>query len=357
MSHQEEDVTGFEDEPLDDGGVVQSGGPAFQFEGVDSALAKAERRRERRRKRNERTGKIAVAVFCVCLIIALILAFEVFKVAEKTVHDAFTLETESPTAAPTPLPTVFKSPAPTLPPKPTLAVVTPSPTMKRTAAPTESPSAAPTITAQPSFALESTYEMDVVEDTYLFLDGQNTGRIYGGAETLLVQHGTKLSTKPGQMPDIPTSYIILKFELSKIENFPDRSRWTEDMQVNLLLTNVPNDDVEDFVEVTLDVYRIPNNYEASIESWTGVSFTSAPVSSREGVLVGKQTFKPTIEMVTVDVTSIFRLSEEQSSSGHYTDDQILLKLVINDGKPLEGLLFRSRESNIPSGPRMQFVMN
>lgn len=355
QEEEEEDITGFEDEPLDE----VTGGPTFHFEGVDTALAKAERRRYRRMRRYERAGKIIVAVFCVCLIIALILVFEVFKVTEKAVHDSFTLVTDSPTSKPTQPPTILRTPAPTPMPKPTLAVATPNPTQKKTPSPTVAPTVSPTITPQPSFALQSTYEMKVVEDTYLFLDGQNTARSYGKAETLLVQHGTKLSTKPGQMPTIPTSYTILKFDLKRIENFPDRSRWTENMQAKLFLTHVPKDeeDADALGDTTMDVYRIPNNYDLAVESWTGTSFTSAPKVTREGIPVGRKTFGPMALTVAVDITSAFRLPEEDMASGLFNDDQILLMLLINDGNPSEGEEFRSRESNIPIAPRMQFVMD
>jgi hypothetical protein len=61
--------------------------------------------------------------------------------------------------------------------------------------------------------------------------------------------------------------------------------------------------------------------------------------------------------VAVDITSAFRLPEEDMASGLFNDDQILLMLLINDGNPSEGEEFRSRESNIPIAPRMQFVMD
>jgi hypothetical protein len=363
MSHDnDEDPTGFEDEPLGEEMRPNNGPALYEFDGVDTAMAKAQRRRERRRRRNERTGKIAVAVFCVCLIIALILVFEVFKVTEKVVHDAFTLVTESPTLAPTrsPTATVHHTPAPKPVAKPTYSVITPSPTKHKTASPTDPPTVAPTISPQPSAALQSTYEMSVSEDTYLFLDGHDTGKSFGKTDTLLVQHGTKLSTKPGQTPDIPTSYIILKFELSKIDNFPDRSRWTEEMKIKLLLIHVPKDkeEADDRDDTTLRVHRIPNNYDLAVESWTGESFGSAPRSSREGVLVGTKAFSPPAQSVSIDITPSFHLSEEMTSSGLFTDDQILLMLSVTDGRPREGDEFRSRESDIdlPIPPRLQFVM-
>lgn len=355
-NYEEEDVTGFQDEPLEGEDGVSRGGPAFHFEGVDTALAKAERRRERRRRRYERIGMISIAVCCVCLIISLVLVFNVFKVTEKMVHDAFTLETDSPTIAPTLSPTRFTSRAPVPAPKPTISVMTPSPTNKKTPSPSAHLTASPTVTPQPSYGLQDTYETIAVEDTYLYLDGQNTGKSYGRSEKLLVQHGTKLSTKPGQMPDIPTSYSILKFDLSQVKNFPDRKRWPEEVKVNLFLDHTAKSDAEDFEEVRLDVYRIPNNYGQPVETWTGASFTSFPKSSREGVLISRTSFSPKDLMVTIDVTSIFELPEEDQGSGGFADDQILLKLLVSEGKPGQGEEFGSRESDESLPPRIQFVL-
>ena len=347
-----EDEVNFEDEPLGGGDdAIQQ--PSMKFEGVDEAMAKAERRRERRRKRNERTGKIAACCLLVCLTIFLIVFFTVIKEGEKIMHDAFVYETTAPSPHPTPPPTKFtvSTPAPTEVKKPTLSVTTPSPTGQYKPPPTAVPTSSPTITAAPTKAVAPLYLFQPETDTYLFIDGPNTARSYGKQKVLFIQHGTKLTTKPGQQPDIPTSYGILKFDLKSIPEFPDRSRWTETMKVSLKMTHVPKGD-DDKSPLELHVYRMPNNNEVVVNSWTGDSFKKAP--NTDGVWVAKTTVQPKDSAVEIDVTAALNLPEAQLTSGLYEDDQIFLRLQV-EGTPDEGDEFRSLESDQPPGLLFSFL--
>ena len=352
MADLEHDPTGFEDEPLGDTGEAA----AFSFEGVDEVAAKAERRRLRRLKRAERIGKITAGILCVVLIVALILTFKVFKATEHYVHDAFALETDSPTIAPTNVPTRYTEPAPSPVSKPTFSVNTPAPTATKTDSPTSAPTMVPTTTPYPTAPLEPMYEMTPIEDTYLFIDGPNEAKGYGRLETLFVQHGSKLSTKPGQEPDVPTANAIVKFNLNSMLDFPKRRRWPEDMQVKLQLAHEPQADEagNDKIPSKLEVYRMPNNYDVEVESWTGTSFNSAPKYTREGILVGSATVTADMESVEIDIKPAFYLSENKMATGYYKDDQILLMLAINDGTPRPGDEFGSRESDAP--PKIQFII-
>jgi hypothetical protein len=332
----------FEDEPLG-GGDDAIPQHSIKFEGVDEAMAKAERRRERRRRRNERTGKIAACCIIVCLVIFLIIFFAVIKKGEKIYHDNFVYETKAPTPAPTHAPTVHLTPAPTEAKKPTLSVTTPSPTGTRTPPPTSPPTASPTITAAPTMSVAASYVFKPSADTYLFIDGPNTSRSYGREKVLFLQMGTKLTTKPGQQPTLPTSYGILKFDLKENRDFPARSRWTETMKVTLKLNHVPKGN-EDKTSLEFNVFRIPNNYDIIVESWTGDAFKKAP--NTRGLWIAKQTVEPAEDAFEIDVTAALNLSEDQLASGLYEDDQLFLRLEIG-GTPDEGDEFRSRESDNP----------
>ncbi|KAL3922703.1 MAG: hypothetical protein SGILL_002059, partial [Bacillariaceae sp.] len=353
MADLEHDPTGFEDEPLGETGESA----AFSFEGVDEVAAKAERRRLRRIKRAERIGKISAAIFCIILIVVLILTFKVFKATEGYVHDAFVLETETPTIAPTHVPTRYSEPASSPVAKPTFSVRTPAPTEQKTDSPTSAPTQAPTITPFPTARLDPVYLTTPIEDTYFFVDGPNSAKGYGREDKLFVQHGTKLSTKPGQDPDIPTGNAILKFDLKKISDFPERRRWPEDMQVKLLLTHKLESGIvdDDRTPSKLEVYRMPNNYDLEVEAWTGTSFNSAPKFTREGILVGSASIPADdTDSMAIDITKALYLSDDKMATGYYKDDQILLMLAINDGTPRDGDEFGSRESDAP--PVIQFVM-
>jgi hypothetical protein len=198
--------------------------------------------------------------------------------------------------------------------------------------------------------------MTPIEDTHLFIDGPNIARSYGRQDKLFVQHGSKLTTKPGQEPKIPTSYAIMKFNLKNVQDFPDRRRWPDDMQVKLQLTHEPQNDEagDDNTPSRLEVYRMPNNYDLEVESWTGSSFTSAPKYTREGILVGQATVPADMESFEIDIKPAFYLSDDKLSTGHYKDDQVLLMLAVNDGNPRSGVEFGSRESDTP--PKIQFLI-
>ncbi|KAL3916237.1 MAG: hypothetical protein SGILL_005268, partial [Bacillariaceae sp.] len=201
------------------------------------------------------------------------------------------------------------------------------------------------------------YEMTAVADTHVFVDGPDKARGYGRVNTVFVQHGTKLSTKPGQEPDIPTAYAFLKFETSAMEDFPDRSLWPDHMKVSLqLFHELQLDAAEDDREpMMLHIVRIPNNYNLDVESWTGTSFDSAPKYTREGVVVGDYMLNPDVSSFPVDITKAFHLSDDVMATGYYEDDQILLMLAFDEGSvPRSGDEFRSRESSDP--PFIRFDM-
>jgi len=117
------------------------------------------------------------------------------------------------------------------------------------------------------------------------------------------------------------------------------------MGVTLQLSQVVNADEDDVVNI--DVYRMPNNYDFIYESMTGVDYTTISKSSTDGVHVTRQTILGTDKDVELDVRSALFLSDDRMSSGLYKDDQVVLRLEINDSSPREGNTFRSRESNQP----------
>lgn len=371
----------FEDEPVLGGVDAFDEPPAqsskIQFEGLNVATSKSERRRERRKRRNERTGMIAACILLVCILIAVILSVTFVKEAEHVLYqDSIYGLSESPTMAPSKMkPTIRTTPSPTVAPKPTFSVLTPSPTAPNviTPSPTRSPS--------PTAIMTDSYSFNPVADTYLYLDGNYKGKKYGHQKTMWIQRGNKESTLPGQEVTLPTIVGIVQFDTIKkpsanynyFKALPNRSRWPEQqdqqVQVTLRIHHVPKNDledetdelsVEDLLPVNIEVYRLPNNNMMVVESLTGDDFQNAPKEVTEGVLVGQHLVEATDTVLDIDVTSAMFLNSDKIKNNKnndiaaYNDDQVLFLLKISwEEAPRQGDQFETRESDYGS-PQLIF---
>lgn len=326
----------------------------IEFDGLQKATAKAERRRKRRRLHNERTGKIVAAVLCFLLILAIVLALVFEKEIEQVLYQD---SRDSPTVAPTMSPTTLKpthrswsTPSPTVEVKPTYHVYTPSPTVYNPPQPT-------TISPRPTAVMTDVYRFEPVGDTYLNLDGIHKGRIYGREETLKVQRGNKASTPPGQQVTLPSIVSLLQFDMNQglEERLPKRSRWPQgkdQLKIELKLQHIPKDspsnnndeeDVEDILPVNVEIYRLPNNPEMVVESMTGEAFGNLPRIMTEGILIAQESVNPTDTILNIDVTSAMFLPE---SSKGYGDEEILLMLKVYwEDQDTARDLFSSREAD------------
>jgi len=328
----------------------------IQFDGLEQAAAKAERRRKRRRLRNERTGKIAACVILILIILAIVLSVTFVKETEHILYqDSYLSESESPTMVPTVAkPTIRTTSSPTIAPKPTLSVVTPSPTAPT--APTDSPTKS---TPAPTSVMVDTYTFEPVADTYLHLNGPHKSKIHGREETLSVQRGNIESTKPGEEATVPTIVSVIEFDTTKKSGapqaLPNRSRWPEaedQVKVMLRIHHVPKDsamdpddeeDIDDILPVNVEVYRLPNNHDMIIESLAGEDFYKAPKSVTEGILIAQESVEAADTVVEIDVTSALFLPEDTTG---YGDEQVLLLLKVYwEETPTARDMFSSRESD------------
>lgn len=331
----------------------------IQFDGLEQAAAKAERRRKRRRLRNERTGKIAACVILICIIVAIVLSVTFVKETEHILYqDSYLSESESPTMLPTVAkPTIRTTSSPTTAPKPTFSVLTPSPTGPITSPPIATPTDSPTVA--PTSVMVDTYTFEPVADTYLHLNGPHKSKIYGREETLSVQRGNIESTKPGEEVTLPTIVSVIEFDTTKKsgapEALPKRSRWPEAegrVKVMLRIHHVPKDSpmdpddelsIEDILPVNVEVYRLRNNHDMIIESLAGEDFHNAPKSVTEGILIAQELVEAADTVVEIDVTSALFLPEDATG---YGDDQVLLLLKVYwEETPTARDMFSSRESD------------
>ncbi len=356
----------FEDE-IDQFDEIPVSEETIEFDGLQKAAAKAERRRKRRRMRNERTGKIAACVFLVILILLIVLAVVFERKIESFLY-GHSRETLAPSASPTTRPpTIRATNKPTVAPKPTYAVFTDSPTRTATPPPIGAPTEAPTKTQAPTATLQHIYKFETNADTTLHLNGAHSNKIFGREETLSVQRGNKESTRPGQEVTLPAIVTLIQFDTSNdIETqnpLPKRKRWPEDaedfVKAALRLKHIRKDSIldtndempmEDIAPVTVEVYRLPNNHEMIIESLSGDGFHAAPRPVQDGILVAQQVVKPTDEIVDINITPALFLPED--ATGYDDSTYLFLLKVYWEEESHARDMFKSRESDDSVSPML-----
>lgn len=343
-------------------------GTTFQFDGVDFAMSKEERRRERRRRRNERTGKIVAACLCVCLIIGMIVAIvltrEARHVYEVYVHPP---HTDTPTIAPTSPP--FDKPTfPTLEPTPkppSLSAMTMPPHSAPTDTPTPVPTSSPTITMAPSYSVHDEYTFLATIDTYIYVDGPDVTQSFGVEDVFVVRHGSKQETKPGEQVDISTAYSFVQFgnlhhhttssssssgSSSSSSPLPSKDRWnTNSMEVLLELSHIPMKDYLDDADIqgresiVLEVYFLPPSVDTKqhgglqYKSLTGEAYNNAKLGTTGGgYKVGSTTVQPNDTNISIDVTKAFMVVDDTTTSPPpflYDDEDnvVTFLLKVQDG--------------------------
>jgi hypothetical protein len=314
----DDELGGFEDEPMTGVRAQEFSGNAMVIENMDDVERKRQKRKRKRKRRLERLGKLAVCVCCVGVIVAIVLTVVLTETAIAVTTPP------PPTLAPTPMPAI-----------PTFSPTVAHPTMKvpepTTKPPSEAvPTLAPVVTATPAptFSFKDSFTLKPTQDTYIFTEGTNVNKAFGNEETLFVRTGFRRNDA------IPDSIALLIFDLASIPGL-DQLAESNNKTVKLKLYHKPLD-LEDRGRepAPITVSRLPNT-PLLIESVSGSTFEPKDLVDGPSKRVGTEETE-----ITFDITDlVFNEPLE--------DNQLFLMLQTRNQEQETGDHFYSRESDSP----------